>query len=171
MTTVKLNNKEYTKKGDDWFSTNKKGIEYKVLGVNILKELNDLLVEEEIDLNAEVDESDGEGEINLPEKGMSGFGDLVSKVTNALGIDECDGCEERKKKLNDIFPFNRDSRLMTEDEIKFIKDLNSRTVMSADESKRLFAIYNEITKQKVQRCTCPGLHKTMIQRMYSRIDL
>lgn len=164
MAKVILNDKEYTKKGDSWFSLNKNGGEYKVLGVNILKELEELLVETDIDLDAET-----ESDIKLPEMGIRGFGDLVSKVTGALGIEECGGCEERKKKLNNMLPFNKDSRLMDEDEIDFIKDLFNRTVMTSTESKRLFSLYNEITKQKVERCMCPGLHKTMIQRLYSRI--
>lgn len=48
-----------------------------------------------------------------------GFGDTVAKVTNALGLDkvaetvakaagkeDC-GCNKRKQKLNDMFPYNR----------------------------------------------------------------
>ena len=48
-----------------------------------------------------------------------GFGDTIAKVTNALGLDkvaetvahavgkeDC-GCNKRKEKLNDMFPYNR----------------------------------------------------------------
>jgi hypothetical protein len=48
-----------------------------------------------------------------------GLGDTVAKVTSALGLDklaesvahaagkeDC-GCNKRKKKLNDMFPYNR----------------------------------------------------------------
>ena len=33
-----------------------------------------------------------------------GLGDVVKKVTNAIGIPTCNKCEERRKKLNRIFP-------------------------------------------------------------------
>lgn len=48
-----------------------------------------------------------------------GFGDTVAKVTNALGLDkvaetvahavgkdDC-GCNKRRQKLNDLFPYNK----------------------------------------------------------------
>ena len=59
-----------------------------------------------------------------------GIGDTISKITKATGIDkiakkvlgdDC-GCEERRKKLNEIFPY---SRQMTEDEIKIYGKLPS----------------------------------------------
>lgn len=33
-----------------------------------------------------------------------GLGDLIAKVTQAVGIEPCQGCEERKAKLNKLFP-------------------------------------------------------------------
>lgn len=52
-------------------------------------------------------------------KESKGFGDTIAKVTNALGLDkvaetvahavgkeDC-GCNKRKEKLNDMFPYNR----------------------------------------------------------------
>jgi hypothetical protein len=52
-------------------------------------------------------------------KESTGFGDTIAKVTNALGLDkvaetvahavgkeDC-GCNKRKEKLNDMFPYNR----------------------------------------------------------------
>ena len=52
-------------------------------------------------------------------KESKGFGDTIAKVTNALGLDkvaetvahavgkeDC-GCNKRKAKLNDMFPYNR----------------------------------------------------------------
>ena len=51
-------------------------------------------------------------------KESKGFGDTIAKVTNALGLDkvaetvahavgkeDC-GCNKRKEKLNDMFPYN-----------------------------------------------------------------
>lgn len=36
--------------------------------------------------------------------GIRGLGDLVKKATDALGIPQCGGCQERQKKLNEWFP-------------------------------------------------------------------
>ena len=57
------------------------------------------------------------GEIRNQES--KGFGDTIAKVTSALGLDkvaetvahavgkeDC-GCNKRKEKLNDLFPYNK----------------------------------------------------------------
>jgi hypothetical protein len=36
---------------------------------------------------------------------MQGLGDLVAKVTTFFGIEPCEACLERKRKLNELFPF------------------------------------------------------------------
>jgi pantoate kinase len=36
---------------------------------------------------------------------MAGLGDVVSKVTHALGIRECGGCKQRRDVLNRAVPF------------------------------------------------------------------
>lgn len=38
-----------------------------------------------------------------------GLGDTVKKVTNALGIKQCEPCKRRQQKLNRLFPYkNKD---------------------------------------------------------------
>lgn len=37
---------------------------------------------------------------------MRGLGDAVSRVTHAMGIQECEGCAKRRAALNAMFPFN-----------------------------------------------------------------
>lgn len=34
-----------------------------------------------------------------------GFGDTVAKAAKMVGIKPCGGCEERRKKLNRMFPY------------------------------------------------------------------
>ena len=42
----------------------------------------------------------------LYQRGKSrGLGDTVAKLTKAVGIKPCGGCEERRRKLNSLFPF------------------------------------------------------------------
>jgi hypothetical protein len=38
---------------------------------------------------------------------VRGLGDVVAKVTKAVGIKPCGGCKERQKKLNELVPFTR----------------------------------------------------------------
>jgi hypothetical protein len=61
-----------------------------------------------------------------PKKPSEGLGDTVAKVTNALGIDkvaekvaqlagkkDC-GCNRRREKLNQLFPYNKEEDNKTE---------------------------------------------------------
>lgn len=36
-----------------------------------------------------------------------GLGDLVARVTSAVGIQPCEGCGERQQRLNEMFPLDR----------------------------------------------------------------
>jgi hypothetical protein len=57
-----------------------------------------------------------------PNQPAEGLGDILAKITHALGIDklaqraaelvgeeDC-GCNERREKLNELFPFNNDKK-------------------------------------------------------------
>ena len=43
----------------------------------------------------------------LPIKKSKGLGDTIAKITKAVGIKPCKPCEERRKKLNTLFPYKR----------------------------------------------------------------
>lgn len=73
---------------------------------------------------------------NCKSKPIEGFGDVVKKITNFLGIETCDACEERRKKLNDLFPYTKSKKLNNE-QIEFIKRIRSiREISSEDWKKR-----------------------------------
>ena len=64
-------------------------------------------------------------------KKSKGIGDDIAKLTSAMGIDklakkvlgeDC-GCEERKKKLNQLFPHFKNIRQFTEDELKIYDEV------------------------------------------------
>jgi hypothetical protein len=40
-------------------------------------------------------------------KPMQGVGDVIERMTSAVGIKKCGACEERRKRLNEMFPFNK----------------------------------------------------------------
>ena len=37
-----------------------------------------------------------------------GLGDSIKKITDAIGINQCDKCKKRQEKLNKMFPYNED---------------------------------------------------------------
>ena len=84
-----------------------------------------------------------------------GLGDTIQRITKATGIDkvakavlgdDC-GCEERKEKLNKMFPYNK-VRQFTEDELKIYEEvlprLKSGTIRYTScmaEGKKKYGIY------------------------------
>ena len=93
-----------------------------------------------------------------------GLGDTIEKITKATGIDkvakavlgdDC-GCDERKKKLNQIFPYNK-VRQFTEDELKIYEEVLPRlkggTITGQDQST-LIKLYNKVFNSNKQPSSC-----------------
>jgi hypothetical protein len=102
--------------------------------------------------------------LNEPE----GLGDVISSLTKKLGINECAGCKKRKQTLNTIFPFTKKKsvREITEQEITYMSNLKE-----GESSKPLFDLYNDLFFSKLEVCACPGLQKTIIDRINLAIDI
>ena len=94
-----------------------------------------------------------------------GLGDTIEKITKATGIDkvakavlgdDC-GCDERKEKLNKMFPYNK-VRQFTEDELKIYEEvlprLKSGTIKGQDQAT-LVKLYNKVfnANKKPSSCT------------------
>lgn len=92
-----------------------------------------------------------------------GVGDTVAKITEATGIkkavkflagEDC-GCDKRKDKLNEIFPYYRPN-CFTEDEFKYIgekiKTVSSR--IERDDVPKLLNIYNRVFNDNKQATAC-----------------
>ena len=93
-----------------------------------------------------------------------GLGDTISKITKATGIDkvakavlgdDC-GCDERKKKLNQLFPYNK-VRQFTEDELKIYEEVLPRlkggTITGQDQST-LIRLYNKVFNANKKPSSC-----------------
>jgi hypothetical protein len=65
-----------------------------------------------------------------------GLGDSIAKLTEAVGIKPCVGCEKRKNILNKLFPFKQVNAL-NRAQIKLIAKLDSLSDME------LIKIYND----------------------------
>lgn len=97
------------------------------------------------------------------ENDSKGVGDTVAKITEATGIkkavkflagEDC-GCEERKDKLNKIFPYYRPN-CFTEEEFNYIgekiKTVTSR--IERDDVPKLLNIYNRVFNDNKQATAC-----------------
>tara|TARA_R110002126_G_scaffold26820_1_gene90088 strand:+ start:99 stop:485 length:387 start_codon:yes stop_codon:yes gene_type:complete len=103
-----------------------------------------------------------------------GLGDSVEKVLKATGIDkvakflmgeDC-GCDERKEKLNKLFPYAK-PKCLTEDEYNtlnqyFKKNTNTLTI---DEQMSLIAINNRVLDQNLVPSTCTSCLMDLVNKM------
>jgi len=97
-------------------------------------------------------------------KKSRGLGDTIEKITKATGIDkvakavlgdDC-GCEERKEKLNKMFPYAK-VRQFTEDELKIYEEvlprLKSGTIKGQDQAT-LVRLYNKVFNANKKPSSC-----------------
>ena len=110
-------------------------------------------------------------------KKINGLGDLVEAVTEATGIkalmpDDC-GCDERKKKLNDLFPFGKRIIQCATDEQKaylealFVKE---PTQLSFSQQRELMAIYLYCFGINLEQSQCPSCWRSYLNDLKRLID-
>ena len=93
-----------------------------------------------------------------------GLGDSIEKVFKKTGIDkiakkvlgdDC-GCEERKRKLNKVFPYSK-VRQFTEDELKIYESVLPRIkgTISGEDQAIMVRLYNKVfnANKKASSCT------------------
>jgi hypothetical protein len=107
--------------------------------------------------------------MNPMTKQSKGLGDSIEKALKATGIDkvakkvlgeDC-GCEERKEKLNKLFPYVRQ---FTDDEIKIYEDVMARTkgTITGKDQAILVRLYNKVFKANKQTSSCtPCVRETL----------
>jgi hypothetical protein len=113
-----------------------------------------------------------------------GLGDTVEQVLEATGVskiakwvlgEDC-GCEERKEKLNKLFPYNK-SECLTENEYtslnKYFEEGNN--VVQPEVQEEMVKIYNRVFRQKVKLTSCSSCYKRTIhdnlKKIYSQYNL
>ncbi len=89
-------------------------------------------------------------------KESKGLGDTVEKIIKATGLDifvegkDC-GCEQRKEKLNKLFPYRFKARCLTEDEYKewsIFKEI--RTVkLTGEQVKYICELYASVFNRQI----------------------
>ncbi len=95
------------------------------------------------------------------DKASKGLGDTVEKFTEATGIkavvkfiagDDC-GCDERKEKLNYLFP-NYRPNCLTEDEYNYLSEKIHLKTVTGEEQKAILKIYNRVFNQRRELTGC-----------------
>ena len=92
-----------------------------------------------------------------------GLGDTVEKVLEVTGVaklakwvmgEDC-GCDERKGKLNSLFPYRKPECLL-KDEHEYLNGwfTEKRYTMKPTEQKRMLEIYNRVFKVNMQPTSC-----------------
>lgn len=108
--------------------------------------------------------------VNKPSEGL---GDTIEKITKATGIDklvkfvageDC-GCDERKKKLNKIFNYNRKPNCLSETDYKWLDNFfksNPRVIKPSDQK-----VANEIHEKtfNYKEGNCDGCVRTMMNNL------
>ena len=107
-----------------------------------------------------------------------GIGDDIKKFTTATGIDklaktilgeDCNKCEERRKKLNQMFPHFKNIRQFTEDEIKIydevmpVIDKNQR--ITTEEKVIVNALYKGVFGNNPTWKSCCPCNKQIIDNL------
>ena len=83
-----------------------------------------------------------------------GLGDTKAAVKAVVG-DDC-GCDERKEKLNQMFPYKREPECLNADEITFLSSgvLNKKT-LTYDDREQIAIIHARVFNHKFDvPCTC-----------------
>ena len=107
-------------------------------------------------------------------KKSKGLGDTIAKVTKATGIDkavkfiageDC-GCDERKEKLNKLFPYNK-PECLNENEYNFLKEFYriDRNTVTYKEQLELIAISNRVLHTKLEPSSCSSCIKSLMNKI------
>ena len=108
-------------------------------------------------------------------KQSKGLGDTIEKITEVTGIkkatewawgQDC-GCSERKEKLNRLFPYKKKPECLKQKEFTFLDRIykaNAR-VLSREDNKELYKVYNRVFGTKKVSTTCCSCVKSVMNEL------
>jgi hypothetical protein len=99
----------------------------------------------------------------MAKKKATGLGDTIEQVLEVTKIakvakwllgEDC-GCEQRKEKLNKLFPYAK-PKCLTEDEFNYLTEskILNKNILIPSEQRELLTIYNRVFSQKRQPTSC-----------------
>jgi len=103
-----------------------------------------------------------------------GLGDTIEKITEATGIDkvvkfiagdDC-GCDERKEKLNKLFPYNKPNCLI-EDDYNYLTNFfkENPNQITPLVQRDLAGIYLRVFKIHLESSNCPSCWRDYISQL------
>jgi len=109
-----------------------------------------------------------------PRKKATGLGDTVEQVLEATGIakvakfvlgEDC-GCEERKKRLNELLPY-RKPECLTEDEFNYLdqSQVLSNNAIKPSEQDAILKIFNRVFKKNQEPTNCATCLRDIIHQL------
>ena len=107
-------------------------------------------------------------------KNSKGLGDSIEKALKATGMDkvakkvlgdDC-GCEERKKKLNELFPYKK-ARQFTNDEMSIYESVLPRikSTVTREDQAILVKLYNKVFNANKKPSSCGSCVKTTLSQL------
>jgi hypothetical protein len=114
------------------------------------------------------------------DEASKGLGDTVEKFTKATGIkkvvdtvfnklEKSCGCDERKEKLNYLFP-NYRPNCLTEDEYNYLSErVGKLNTVTAEEQKALLDIYNRVFNDRRELTGCNSCFLNGVWKKLERI--
>ena len=110
----------------------------------------------------------------MAKRKATGLGDTIEQITEATGIkklvefvagEDC-GCEERKKKLNELFPY-RNPKCLLEDEYNYLSETNVlyKDTLKPSEQDAILKIYNRIFGISREPTSCATCWMEIIDKM------
>jgi hypothetical protein len=114
----------------------------------------------------------------MEKKKSKGLGDSIEKLTEVTGIKkafemfseatgiDC-GCDERKEKLNNLFPYNRNINCLNESDYnKLTKYLSAQqTTLSPIEQNEISDIYFNVFNYRLQISSCSSCWKGKLDEL------
>ena len=112
-------------------------------------------------------------------KKPQGLGDTIEAGLQAVGIDkvakwilgeDC-GCQERKEKLNKLFPYKK-ANCLSENDYEYLTSFfeRKRTSILPSEQEVMLQIYNRTFNTKVGATQCPSCWIDMINELKTVYD-
>ena len=100
-------------------------------------------------------------------KKIKGLGDVIATITDAVGIEQCEGCKKRQEKANKLYPFGVED--LTEEEKTYLGTFfeTDKTEISKEEQTELLKIYFRVYRIKpFEPCIgCSGVWKSIIKKL------
>ena len=111
-----------------------------------------------------------------------GLGDTIEKITEATGIkavvkaiagEDC-GCDERRDKLNKIFPYSRQPECLEPDDIEYLDSgVLRKTTLKYEDRERIATIHARVFNHKFDiPCTCsPKIWMQWMRELQELLDV